>query len=141
MSFSGDHANIKVASFIIEDMYEDVKPTFNGGDVSISELSFSGDHANIKATSLILEDIPNDPNPSFQDDSCNSLDDCYAPGKMCHQIADASCICKNKQCKFSFGCGTQGAFFITPCDTCSTEDCEDEGACVIKGSQCVSKQG
>jgi len=126
-----------------QDDDRDERLVFNGGDVSVGEMSFSGDYANIKVASFIIEDIledSNDHSPTIQDDSCNSLDDCYAPGKMCHQIADASCICKNKQCKFSSGCGTQGAFFFTPCDTCSTEDCEDEGACVIEGSRCISKE-
>merc|ERR1719186_7276 len=44
----------------------DARFVFNGGDVSIGEMSFSGDHANIKVASFIIEDMPEDPNSTAQ---------------------------------------------------------------------------
>jgi len=70
------------------------------------------------------------------DESCRTSADCRNPGKMCHQLADASCICKKGQCKISSGCGTHGAFFRTACNTCNQEDCEDEGACKWANRRC-----
>jgi len=74
---------------------------------------------------------------ALADNSCTTYEDCSKEGKMCFQLADAGCICKNGQCKISSGCGTQGAFFRTACSTCSQEDCEDEGACKWVNNQCT----
>jgi len=57
-------------------------------------------------------------------------------GKLCDGLADAGCICRNKQCKISSGCGTMGATFFTECSTCNENDCEDEGACRWSNGQC-----
>jgi len=73
---------------------------------------------------------------SAADESCRTFEDCRRPGKKCHQLADASCICKNGQCKISSGCGTHGAFFRTACNTCNQDDCEDEGACKWVNRRC-----
>merc|ERR1711915_872635 len=73
-----------------------------------------------------------------RDESCRKADDCYKNGKKCDGIQDVVCICKKGLCKISSGCGIMGAFFKTECNTCTEEDCEDEGACKWKKGKCMA---
>jgi len=52
------------------------------------------------------------------------------------------CFCKNGQCKKNFGCGTDrtwGGGWLRECSDCQKDDCEDEGKCMWKKGECVSK--
>merc|ERR1711874_252849 len=60
---------------------------------------------------------------------CSVNSDCRKPGQKCHNLADASCICKSGKCKMINGfCGTyNGHGFLTPCSTCDKDSCKAAG--------------
>ena len=70
---------------------------------------------------------------------CSDWSDCHQEGGLCHNLADAGCVCKAGRCKISSGCGTQGAFFYRSCNSCNEDDCEDEGTCLWRGGECVAR--
>merc|ERR1711874_541709 len=60
---------------------------------------------------------------------CSVNSDCRKPGQKCHNLANASCICKSGKCKMINGfCGTyNGHGFLTPCSTCDKDSCKAAG--------------
>merc|ERR1712129_641272 len=97
----------------------------------LSELGCTMGAAQFIMIGLICLSIANFGQGQFGDESCKTREDCYGDNMMCALIQDAGCICKDGMCKISSGCGTNGAFFFTPCTAphCDQEDCEDEGVC------------
>jgi len=63
--------------------------------------------------------------------SCSVDSDCRKPGQECHNLADASCICKSGKCKKITGsCGSyDGHGRHTPCSTCDKDSCMASSTC------------
>merc|ERR1711936_1013514 len=76
--------------------------------------------------------------------SCSVDSDCRKPGQECHNLADASCICKSGKCKKITGsCGScDGHGRHTPCSTCDKDSCMASSTCQwvwTSPAKCVSR--